>query len=100
MKVTDLTKICHAIAGDIIQLVDENFRPLDGYYLVCVEGDPDYKKRGRSMSGLYELKGTMFLVNLETGLKLDKTPHLSSKHIIVRNAELLINDEEKEDKHV
>ena len=94
MNIKESTKLCHAIPGDVIQLLDEDGRPLADFYLVCVDGSAEYKKRGRSMSGLYELVGTMFLVNLDTGVKLEKTPHLSSKHLIRRDAELVLGDEE------
>jgi len=86
-------KLCHAEIGGLVQLLDDNFNPLPDMYLVCsCNGAVVHKKF--EMYGLYSQKEPLFLVNIRTG-EAQKMPHLSSRVVILSDAELHLVDKPK-----
>lgn len=93
MKDMRKPKLCHAEIGGLVQLLDDNFNPLPDMYLVCsCNGAVVHKKF--EMYGLYSQKEPLFLVNIRTG-EAQKMPHLSSRVVILNDAELHLVDKPK-----
>jgi hypothetical protein len=90
---SDFTKLCHAVPGDVIKLVDSNMLSDGQTFLVCVIKDPSKRAARPNMShGLYDDQRCMFLVNIETGEMRDMA-HLSSRVLIFRKAEVRLGKE-------
>jgi len=83
----DYTKLCHASFGDLVRRVDEKCNVLPTIYLVAQDLTRGNVMQHHGGSGLYGSEHAVVLVDVATG-DMDRGTHLSSRVVILRDAEL------------
>lgn len=91
----NFTKLCHAKPGDLVQLVDSMLGLTTKPILLIAKAGTGEPAKGREPQGLYADGRDLLLVDLETGLA-SALPHLSSRVLIYRNAEVNVGKATKE----
>lgn len=92
-KPNDVIKLCHAAIGSAVLLVSDKLEVDDEPFLVCAVPEKGKRSARSGMThGLYDDERSLFLVSLKTGL-MREAPHLSSRVIIFRDAELHLGEE-------
>lgn len=88
----EFTKLCHARPGDVVQLVDSMCvgDPTKAYLVVMAN---DHIPSSWGSNGLYSAERVV-LIDVEAGTPI-RVPHLSSRVVIYRNAEVRLNRHEQ-----